>query len=104
MDDNNQVVTVDEVLAYLGIDYADDMITRNIGRLIKTADSYLKGAVGDDYPTDDPKAKEIALTIISDLYDNRGVHPATGANNNMRRLLEDMCLQLKMELRRASRG
>lgn len=104
MSDTIQVVSVDEVLAYLGIDYADDMVSKNIERLIKTADAYLKGAVGESYPVDNPKAKEIALIVISDLYDNRGVHPATGANNNLRRLLEDLILQLKLELRRASNG
>ena len=104
MDDTKQVVSVDEVLVYLGIDYADDAVIRNVDRLIKTADSYLKGAVDDNYPIDDPKAKEIALIFISDLYDNRGAHPSTGANNNLRRLLEDLILQLKLELRRATNG
>lgn len=104
MSDTIQVVSVDEVLAYLGIDYADDMVSKNIERLIKTADAYLKGAVGESYPVDNPKAKEIALIVISDLYDNRGVHPTTGANNNLRRLLADLILQLKLELRRASNG
>ena len=104
MSDTIKVVSVDEVLAYLGIDYADNMVNKNIERLIRSADAYLKGAVGDNYPVDNPKAKEIALIVISDLYDNRGVHPATGANNNLRRLLEDLILQLKLELRRASNG
>ena len=99
-----QVVSADEVLAYLGIDYADDMVLKNIQRLIYTADAYLKGAIGENYPVDNPKAKEIALIVISDLYDNRGAHPSTGANNNLRRLLEDLILQLKLELRRASNG
>ena len=35
----NQVVSVDEVLAYLGIDYSDDMVTKNIERAIETADA-----------------------------------------------------------------
>ena len=104
MSDTIKVVSVDEVLAYLGIDYADNMVNKNIERLIRSADAYLKGAVGDNYPVDNPKAKEIALIVISDLYDNRGVHPATGANNNLRRLLEDLIFQLKLELRRASNG
>ena len=104
MSDTITVVNVEEVLAYLGIDYDDDTVLRNIDRLIKTTDAYLKGAIGDNYPVDDPKAKELALIVISDLYDNRGVHPSTGANNNMRRLVEDLALQLKLELRRATDG
>ena len=99
MSDKIAVVSVDEVKDYLGIDYADDMVTRNIERAIKTADAYLKSAIGDDYPVDDPKAKELALLVISDLYDNRGM---TSAVTNTRRLVDDLALQLRLELRRAS--
>lgn len=94
--------TVDDVLAYLGIDYADDMITRNIERSIKTADAYLTGAIGAGYPVDDPRAKELALLFISDLYDNRGV--IEKVNGNIRRLVDDFMLQLKLELRGSVNG
>lgn len=97
-----QVATVDEVLAYLGIDYADDMVTKNVERLIKTADAYLKGSIGENYPVDDPKAKELALIIISDLYDNRGLNSTVSGNT--RKLVDDLSLQLRLELRRASDG
>ena len=36
--------TRDEVLDYLGIDYADDMVNRNIDRCIRVATAYLKGS------------------------------------------------------------
>lgn len=98
MGDNIQVVSVEEVLAYLGIDYADDMINKNITRLIKTADAYLKGSIGDDYPVEDPRAKELALIIVSELYDNRGLTSTVSANT--RRLVDDLSLQLRLELRR----
>jgi len=89
------VVTVDEVLNYLGIDYADDMVTNNINRAINTADAYLKGSIGNNYPLDDPRAKELALIIIADLYDNRTM---TSVSNNTRRLVDDLSLQLRLEL------
>lgn len=89
------VVTVDDVLNYLGIDYADDMVTNNINRAIKTADAYLKGSIGNNYPLDDPRAKELALIIIADLYDNRTM---TTVSNNTRRLVDDLSLQLRLEL------
>jgi len=73
------VVTVDEVLNYLGIDYADDMVTNNINRAINTADAYLKGSIGNNYPLDDPRAKELALIIIADLYDNRTMTSVSNA-------------------------
>lgn len=94
------VVSTQEALDYLGIDYADDMVTRNVNRLIETADSYLKSAVGENYPVNDPKAKEVALLVISDLYDNRGM---TINNFNItRKIIDDMTLQLQLELRRAT--
>lgn len=94
--------TVDEVLAYLGIDYADEMVNKNIERSIFVADSYLKGSIGKDYPIDDPRAKELALIFISDLYDNRGM--IEKVSGNVRRLVDDFTLQLKLELARASEG
>ena len=89
--------TTQEVMDYLGIDYADEMVTRNIERTITVADAYLKGAVGKNYPIDDPRAKELALIFISDLYANRGM--IEKVNGNIRRLVDDFMLQLRLELR-----
>lgn len=93
------VVTVDEVCNYIGIDCRDTMIDSNINRIIKTADSILKGSIGDNYPIDDPRAKELALIIANDLYDNRQAETNT-LTGNTRRLVDDMSLQLRLELRR----
>lgn len=101
MSDNIAVVSIDEVKDYLGIDYADEMVTRNITRAIKTADAYLKGSIGENYPVDNPKAKELALIIVSDLYDNRGLTTSGSVTNNTRRLVDDLSLQLRLELRRS---
>lgn len=92
--------TVEEVLAYLGIDYADDMVTKNVERSLKTADAYLKGSIGTNYPTEDPRIKELALIFISDLYDNRGM--IEKVSGNVRRLVDDMSLQLRLELSRGA--
>lgn len=95
------VVTVEDVKAYLGIDYADDMVNANITRAINTADSYLKGSIGANYPTEDPRVKELALIIVDDLYTNRGSQ-STNISGNCKRLVDDMSLQLRLELRRVS--
>ena len=92
-----KVVSVEEVLAYLGIDYSDEMVEKNIERSIKTADAYLKGSIGANYPLDDPRSKELALIIISDLYDNRGLQSTISGNT--RKLVDDLSLQLRLELR-----
>lgn len=89
--------TDQEVKDYLGIDYADEVIDRNVERCIKTADAYLKGSIGKDYPAEDPRVKELALIFISDLYDNRGMVEKVAGN--VRRLVDDMSLQLRLELR-----
>ena len=100
MSETIQVVSTDEVKSYLGIDYSDDMVNKNIERVIKTADSYLKGSIGKNYPITDPRSKELALIIISDLYDNRGINSTISGNT--RRLVDDLSLQLRLELRRGS--
>ena len=94
------VVQVQDVLNYLGIDYADNMVTANVSRAISTADAYIKGAVGAEYPVEDPRAKELALIFIADLYDNRGMLEKSSVN--VRRLVDDFLLQLRLELRRGS--
>lgn len=94
------VVQAQDVYNYLGIDIVDTMVTANVTRAIATADAYLKGAVGADYPIEDSRAKELALIFIADLYDNRGMLEAV--NKNVRRLVDDFLLQLRLELRRGT--
>ncbi len=102
MSETVQVITVEEVLAYMGIDYTDEMVIKNITRAIKTADAYLKGSIGEDYPVDDYRAKELALLIVCELYENRGVTTSGNMSNNVRRIVDDLSLQLRLELRRRS--
>ena len=99
MSDTIQVVTVQDVLDELGYDIADEMVNRNITRAINTADAYLKGSIGENYPKEDPRAKELALMIITDIYDNKGLKDTVSGNT--RKLVDDMSLQLRLELRRA---
>ena len=94
--------TIDEALQYLGIDYADSLVTANVTRALATAEKTLRGAVGEDVETylpDDPRVAELVLIYLDDLYSDRGVSAkVTGAT---RRLVADMELQLRLELRRA---
>ena len=93
--------TIEEVLAYLGYDVSDNMVRKNVERSIQTADYYLRGSIGENYPEDDPRIKELALIFISDIYENRGMIEKT--SGNVRRLVDDMSLQLRLELSRASK-
>lgn len=92
-------VTNDMVKAYLGIDVTDNMIEANISRLIPVADAYLKSAIGENYPVNDPKAIELGLIIIADLYENRFV-TSDKVSNQTRRIVYDFALQLRLELAR----
>ncbi len=94
--------TLEEILEYLGIDYADDAVSRNAQRALDAAVDIVKGAVGDDVYdilTDSEKLKEFTILHTADLYDERNTTTlkATAVN---RRIVAVMELQLKMEYRR----
>lgn len=94
------MITIDDALAYLGIDYPDNLIRKNVTRALATATKTLHGAVGEDVETlmpDDERAKELTLIFMDDLYSEKGVAAkVTGAT---RRMVADMIMQLQMELR-----
>lgn len=101
MANNNEieVLTEAELRDYLGIDYDEDrMVRNNVASAIALADAYLKGAIGDDYPTEDPRAKELAKIVAADIYNNRSITEKIAYT--VRKLVKDFELQLRMELRR----
>lgn len=92
--------TIEDVLAYLGIDYQDDITTRNANRALAAAIKTLHGAVGEDVEKllpGDARAKEIVLMFADDLYSQRGTSAKVSAAT--RQLVSDMIMQLQMELR-----
>ena len=96
------MVTVDDAMLYLGIDYPDEVIITNVTRALATAEKTVSGGVGDDVETylpDDPRVRELTLIYLEDLYSQRGV--AAKVSGATRRLVSDMELQLRMELRQA---
>lgn len=99
-----KLLTLEQVCDYMGFltyeveSEPDRVVKRNILRLIRFADKYLQGAIGKNYPRDDERAKEIALLIISDLYDYRDLD-SKNIGNTTRKLLNDLEWQLKMEIK-----
>lgn len=92
--------TVEEALLYLSIDYADEVVTANVTRALAAAVKTLHGCVGEDVETlmpDDPRAKELVLLYLDDLYSNRGL--TNKAIGSQRRLIADLEWQLRLELR-----
>lgn len=98
MSDISAVISTDEVLAYLGIDYADDMVYKNIARAISTADGDLRESVSEDYPVDHPLTKELALIYASVSYDNRDL------SSNESKRAEQIAQKLRLVLRRRLNG
>lgn len=97
-------VTFEEVCDYMGYMIVevvkDEVVKRNIERLIKFSDAYLQGAIGKKYPRKDERAKQIALLVISDLYDYRDLD-SKNISNTTRKLLNDLEWQLKTEMRKS---
>jgi hypothetical protein len=87
--------TIEEIKDYLGIDYDDDVSNRNIKKYMNVADSWLKGAIGENYPKNDERAKQLALFVIEDLYD-RGSY-SVKENKNIEKMKNDFIMQLQCE-------
>ena len=85
-----------EALDYLGIDAEDDMIINNINRQIEVADRHLEAAVGDDYPADDPRMKEVALMIVGELYDHRAL--SAKEESRIKSLARQYMRQIRLEM------
>ena len=96
MSDINKVISSADLLAHLGIDYADDMVNKNISQAIKYADGELRESVGDNYPVDHPLTPELALLYASASYENRDL-----SGNEVKRA-NDIALKLRLVLRRGS--
>lgn len=93
---------IEDARAYLGIDYVDEVTDKNIDRCLKTAEKVMHGAVGADveqYLPNDPRVEELKLIYMEDLYSQRGV--SAKVSGATRRLVADMELQLRLELRQA---
>lgn len=98
MSDISAVITAEDVKASLGIDYADDMVEKNIAKAIAYADGELRESVGDNYPVDHPLTPELALIHASASYEKRDL-----AGNELKRA-DQIALKLRLYMRRVSNG
>ena len=96
------MITLNEAKAYLRVDLADEADENNLQRAIEVADKWMIGAVGRGYDDEVPRAKELMLKIVGDIFDNR---TTTEMNqNNVNRLFYDLALQLRLELGGSQNG
>lgn len=92
------MLTVPEIKEYLHIDFDDPATENTLQRLDAVAEKYLIGSLGQNFPRDDPRAKQLALLVVSDLYDNRGLNSGNAkVSNSVRNLVHSMSLQLRLE-------
>lgn len=94
MSNIKDVITREDVLAFVGIDYADEMVNTNIDRAIQTADGELRESVADNYPVDHPLTKELALLYAGAAYENRDIE------GNESKRAAGLALKLRLHLRR----
>lgn len=98
--------TIEDQKAYSGIDYADEMVEKNLTLALATANRTLEGAIGADVKELLPDY-EIAHTLVliygDDLYSNRGVLNSENAkvSGATRRMTHDLEEQARMEYRKA---
>ena len=100
------MLTINEALDHLGIDYADEKVTRNVGSALKDAQRYLQGTVGADVfdlLPDDERVERLVKVYLAEIYDEPSTTSAK-ANNAKRDMVFSMELQLKMELARLREG
>lgn len=101
--------TIDDFKAYSGIDYADEMVTKNLERALSAAINLVKGSIASDLDTilaDDERVSLLALIYADDLYSGRGVLNSDSAkvSGATRRMVNDLETQLRMEYRVATEG
>ena len=96
------MLSLNEVKQELGIDTNDAYTTARLQRYIDVADSWLKGAIGEDYPTDDERAKQLALFVIEDMFDRNAL--SVKENSTIEKLKTDFMLQLQVERRIEANG
>lgn len=92
---NAKLLEVSDVKVFLGIDYDDENSQKNIERFINVAESWLKGAIGENFPRSDERAKQLALFIIEDLYDRSSY--SVKENSVLEKMKTDFILQLQCE-------
>lgn len=85
--------TLAEVKEELGIDFNDN--DKRLTRYISVADTWLRGAIGENYNSNDERAKQLALFVIEDLYDRKSYTVKEDAT--LKKLKNDFIMQLQCE-------
>ena len=100
------MITTEDLANYLGIDYADSMVSANLDMAVAAGKGYVKGAIGQEIvealedDADIARLKSVELAAAADFYDNRSMiaDAKTKYSHVVRRMIDDFCLQLRLEM------
>lgn len=87
-------MTLDEVKAYLRVDFIDD--DHMIGQMMLAAEAYIASAVGR-YDDGNAKARLLFLAVVQDLYDNRALMVTEQQRQQMSYTYAAIILQLQLQ-------
>lgn len=87
-------MTLEEVKAYLRIDYDDD--DHLIVTIMSAAEEYVRNAVGI-YDSLNQKANMLFMAVVQDLYDNRMLTVTEQQRKRMSYMYSSIILQLQLE-------
>ena len=92
------IVTVSDIKDHLGLEQEHDLvIDRKIERQLLAADAFLKSAIGENYPEEDPRVQELICEITAELYDNRGAM-SQKAESRFNSMATQMIRQIRLEM------
>ena len=93
------LITVEEAKKYGRIDHdAEDDVVID---LILFAESYIQGALGDNFNRKDSRIKTVAKCIVNEMYDKREFMTPSGdkLSNSVRHLCSSTFQQIQNEMR-----
>lgn len=100
--------SIEDLKAYSGVDYADEVVEKNLTRAMTAGIRLVEGGIGSDVfeVLPDERVSELALIYADDLYNGRGTLNSDSAkvSGATRRLVNDLEQQLKLEYRVAKEG
>lgn len=92
---------INELYAYAGIDYADNLVEKNATRALKAGLLIIEDAIGEGATKlleDDHRLHELLLVYAEDLYSKRGILNSDNpkVSGATRRLVNDLETQLRL--------
>ena len=95
-------LTMQELKDRLRVDFTDDMTDRDLSNYLLEADMYARGALGENYPEDDPRVKAIQKDYIHLSVDASFISEKERAAIEKR--IKTLSEQVRLEMRSGGEG